>query len=1359
MVIESSAGFILEGIRNHLRNDKNQSYWQELLAGLSDFIIDTNVESGENWDPICAAYDNMISRGLPTLPSLFIEDELGKAFSLTQKIINDRTGEIHFPLRPSINSTQIDLLKRALHIFDPRLNRSSALFYPLESWEKQLDSNPEREFFHRVMPGNFGDHIIQLVEPQRSFTSIIEESKWLEKSLMSKLGNPSKDFIDQRTDFTMHFPAYYDAPSAMVVEIDGPHHLKEGQKVLDARRDKICGILGWAKTVRINTFELHDVPTEKLARIQKFLAHPYAETVRKNYANPIWSHKFGLAALQLALTPFLVARIQKVLLHFIAAGVLVLDKNKWRIAIFERDVPGANLAVQDFQSWMNVLLELEGKGRKLPQIEYTVYKSPEFRECELAKVSSCSEMAVSQVDLLIDASMLLRYGFIEPEEDLLQQTQPTHIAVVRSAYHHHDSRKIKCTQPVQYHLSKSNDANLRFILQNVFRKSEFLEGQKRILERTLVLKDAIALLPTGAGKSLTYQMSTLLQPGIAMIVDPLKSLMRDQNDNLLALGIDATTFINSSLSPVKTEYLLERMTKGKYQFIFISPERMQIRKFRDYLEKMKNYYFTYCVIDEAHCVSEWGHDFRTAYLLLGRNARRHIPIAGKNNSGHPNSAIPMIALTGTASFDVLEDVKRDLAIWDEQAIIRPKQYRREELHFQIVEVKIPTLNPRAKFWDAVNVIGNNKQKELALLLERMHSHFGATCPEDFFNGKNSFSNAGLIFCPHKGEKSALGIRQVANYITKHIGMLESQVDIFAGADDSLAAIANDLVQDKFKKDEISLLVATKAFGMGIDKPNIRFTIHFNMPQSLESFYQEAGRAGRDHRNAQCVILYSPVKNPEGNGTTVDKQVMFSFHEAAFKGVQKEKSILYELLNKIYYPDSTRVKNLNLHVNEIIDEPVVLSPWPTDGFKRLYANADEYPFSYGYIDLKKMIIETERRPERKIVSEEKSREILGIVLHEMQNKKPAGHAIETWLAFRHRQNPCDGIETLLETMAIGENKIVQIGFANNTLQSIADLIGMGDEIEVVRKAYEYCNSAVVFVEKLGIEYRRRIGKEISDYHKKLIYKYFFKIRDGADTFKAIYRFLLIGIVEDYEVDYNAKIINVTITRRPEQEYIENLQKYISQFVSMEEAIRQPQIILSYKGESIIQKCLGRLVDFIYEKIASKRRAAIDTMESTIKDGIGAPERFADRVNSYFDSRYTPEMRDILYDYSIENAYKYMELTKGELDSVSHLHGACDRLIVENPENPILYILRAYAKFLLNDFSSEEALENLLKGWQMLVQQNKWSRKEYLNHFNRFYLQCLEYDRRVQPLLDRYILNEHLNWIKQFNQERLARRNSA
>jgi len=216
---------------------------------------------------------------------------------------------------------------------------------------------------------------------------------------------------------------------------------------------------------------------------------------------------------------------------------------------------------------------------------------------------------------------------------------------------------------------------LEKFVQDIFRKKGFRPGQVEILNRALQTKSVIGLLPTGSGKSLTYQLAVLLQPGMSIVVDPIKSLMKDQYEGLLNNKIDCCVYINSSLNQKERQLAIKRINNASVLFAFVSPERLQDDVFRKQLietSQINKNYFSYCIIDEAHCVSEWGHDFRTSYLRLGDNARNFCKTKSEKE-------IPFFALTATASYDVLADIQRELKIEDENSIVRLEKLDRPEL--------------------------------------------------------------------------------------------------------------------------------------------------------------------------------------------------------------------------------------------------------------------------------------------------------------------------------------------------------------------------------------------------------------------------------------------------------------------------------------------------------------------------------------------------------------------------------------------------------------------------------------------------------------------------------------------------------
>ncbi len=439
--------------------------------------------------------------------------------------------------------------------------------------------------------------------------------------------------------------------------------------------------------------------------------------------------------------------------------------------------------------------------------------------------------------------------------------------------------------------------NLNYFLKYIFRFDSFREGQDKAIIRLLQGKDTIVLLPTGAGKSLIYQLSSMLLPGLTIIIDPIISLMEDQIYNLSLNGIDRCVPIYSTKekSKIRGNYQ-ELFSSGEFLFIFVAPERFQIKEFRSYLRSaVVHKPFSLITIDEVHCVSEWGHDFRTSYLRIGKVTREYC----KN----PNATTPppLVGLTGTASAAVLSDIKRILEIPenDIDAIVSPTSFNRPNLKFMVEKCE-----KEPKFIILERILTN-------VLPNDFHQTFST-----FYETKGSKTNSGLIFCPHVDGDT--GVFTLSRKISEEIKIT---CKYYSGnppkekKDDFDFSKYKKYVTREFKLNKLPLLVCTKAFGMGIDKPNIRFTIHYGIPQSIESFYQEAGRAGRDNKTSYCYVipkcdspdrkeLFDPTKPFENfkkhakESYRDDIDTLRYFHNEAFKGEEEELNDLETVLKEI-----------------------------------------------------------------------------------------------------------------------------------------------------------------------------------------------------------------------------------------------------------------------------------------------------------------------------------------------------------------------------------------------------------------------------------------------------------------------------
>ena len=1414
------AGYILDAVAEEYQGSELSEETEALYHSLSAFDVKSNIQLGINddCDPKFSVLANIISRGLPTKAPIFLEETFSKAFGVSK--LPTGSGVLNYQSAHRISDS---LIFEALHVIDPRFNSD---YYNGDV----LESSFEKGFIERLLKSDSHGFLEQVLEPQRPLSSIVDI--------------PDVNFYyEQRVDFALDIP-YGPSQTGFIVEIDGkPYHSNLFQRLHDEIPDK-AAVQSNRETYHLE--ELKDIESF-YGRAEESNANRYLETLQNNYTKSLTGEWNDM--LQIVLSPLAIARLERILVEALMAKSLDLNAKEWDIVIVERDVPCAAIALKDLQDKIEHLWALAGAELQFPTVNLCIVSTEEFKDSPLHLGQKVyTGIPEKHFDLCMDISLLLRDNI----DALPLNTNADAVYILRSSHYKKRERTMCTAECIQYPplVTKNavgkyesiaeREAFLTYFLQEIFRKTSLRPGQLPIISHILEDKTTIGLLPTGGGKSLTYQLSCILQPGIAIVVDPLVSLMIDQVRGLRNLRIDSCDCVNSGMTSSEKAHKLNLLQKGAVLFMFLSPERFMMPNFRESLVAMteKNHiYFSYGIVDEVHCVSEWGHDFRTSYLHLGRNMI---------NFMHTKSRCPLslVGLTATASFDVLADVERELTLGgnlaiDSEAVVRPENDTRPELTYRIVkvianfdELRDPgapyLLASKINDWDLKAIVADAKMKEMSLLLDKLPNDIAE---KNLSNSANAISNyseqtfytpdnfgkyphAGIIFCPHA--KGTFGVNDNdfgtrSGIATALLSQKENLLlGTFVGGDKPSGDMAS------FNNNEMNLMVATKAFGMGIDKPNIRYTINFNHPSSIESYVQEAGRGGRDKQNAISYILYEPteyihlsidkindirslighdedpvwleryanryvlfndfpqfcksngaseeqtqkiidITHKNGYWENVDKGIDLWFHNNSFRGLLKEKAILYEMTDRLLNIKPTHVVKIQGELRDVTGNDDICLKVDLKKNALKVVSKDDNSQQYGYLFLEGL------RPSYNFINFD--RRICTDIINALTNilKSYKDHSAKALLT------PLEGGENIEQgiyhAMAQADKDgcvYVTVSWENQKQQcpeEFEDSIKAEIDKIAQTQGWNPINEdryGKLKLNKVGDfnDLLRQIAKSSHDtrwlrhHANESIYRnlqlLFCRKRDKDDTDKAIYRLCCIGLVEDVTIDYLSQTYELKIRNRSDEDFQKCMFDFFRKYFSKEQAEKRVAEIEEQKGRNFLDKCLGYLTQFVYSNLEKKRYRAIDDMRIACEDSISERERtgnddwLKEFIHLYFNSKYARKGYMVGgKDFSLTEdtdeqgldgfdvVSKYLramteDSSGSEVDNVKHLYGATLLCLRAHPENAALQLLLTYCITFLgagtNETLKTNAYNNYIEGFVSLYSSMGSDMWSCLDRFN-------------------------------------------
>ncbi|MFZ1729034.1 MAG: DEAD/DEAH box helicase [Bacteroidota bacterium] len=1258
MISACHAGYLLPAFHDALLaseligNSELRALWRNLCSVECETALDLFGRKVSD-DPILLTAANMISRGLPTLPSAAFEKKFADTFKRFT-FSEDERGVLCSRI-VSPEKEFLSLILHALHAVSPpsdediqlRLGKTKAapLLKPLVPLFRQL----------------FGNASLQLLESDEKhgylllpFFQPIGGVRGVRARTVAKEGGSEQSGLQSDGWFAI---------------LIAPGNAQQLQK--------------------------------DIAALKKAMSADFSSRKMAFDAGSLLATGEGREALQLALSPLGAARVQRALMQVLIAGGLDLAAASWTITVIERDLPCAALGIGEFRRLLQTLFTLEGKGRRVPEIDATVVAFEAFKDSKLHIQNGVRLVgkgaAISSSDVLLDVSVLHRSGERLPDIKAEAKTRVT----LRTSRGNAEPGRFQLTETLAWKpLSVKGSAALdpeilqtvKSLLEDFFRVGRPTQEQLQLIDQVLQNRSFLAALPAMSGKSLLYQFAGLLQPALSFAVFPLASLVIDQREQLGSVFIDCVECLHEGLGKEARMEVRERFRNREALFLFISAEVFRNEEIDELLESIRKDkgYFAQCVIDEAQCMSDWSHEPRPLMLRAPAFMLDRM-VAGKNKY------VAVRFLTASNSLDVVSDLRSQLSglgrAWsleNEQCVVM-KSALWPQQQFQVAVLPsrggdIPTLLQA-------------RQRGAADALRAQRESFGARHEQAPVSHRvpgysASASLPTVLYCPYSSgtlgvtNRYAAGVSEAA--LDEALKMPGHRIGSYIGNDGGHNQVGrhgvNDAIEQSglFRSGANSLLLATRAYGVGTHKPDIRCTMHLLPPPGVERFVQECGRGGRDRRLSLHTVMFGGEAR---EGESLDLRLGAAILSASASDPAREKQLIHDLMMEISFPEDS---NTNRIANLVTDEfgvEVRISYWQRGLEERMYVQHEGNIF--GYIDLVTQALV----PEPKCPDQVLAKETIEFAFATSLDAAGGGQSLSSWVAATFAADIDDGIARQMQDFEAGSVFTLRVGYENDReplLNQIHQVLWRQAEIEIQRKIFADVpgNNWPEFREQLIL----RVGRP--DLFAKLdraiearLVNIFNMIRTRSDTERIMFRLATLGVLHDYKTHPAARRYSLRIAVRADHEIRSSLEQYLGLFLTPRQVERKLEALSSYKADTLLERCLYLLIDFSNEYCNRKQLASARLMDSLCllamkNDDNNLRELIEKALTAKYalPSKLPAALGTVTSRIALLEQYMLLmeeDRTGSMFENAAQLKASCELLARSFPDEPALPLLKAFA----------------------------------------------------------------------------------